>query len=147
MMEIPGNVLQSMVRQTVNVGDVFMVELDRRDGITPKDGDMTRRKFFVVLGFDGEGNAYGGVIINSRINQQMSQVVKDYHMPIKCVKYAFLKYDSFVDCLQLKTAPLAKLSSGNYMGKMDAEDTELIIGTLKSSPIEKVARLKKFGIV
>ena len=47
MMEIPGNVLQDLVRQTVNLGD----------------------------------------IINSRINQQMPQVVKDYHMPIKCAKY------------------------------------------------------------
>lgn len=147
MIEIPGNVLQNMVRQTVDVGDVFLVEMDRSDGITPKDGDETRKKFFVVLGFDDEGNAYGGVIINSRINQQMNQVVKDYHMPIKCAKYAFLKYDSFVDCLQLKTAPLAKLTSGNYKGKIDAEDTELIIGTLKSSPIEKAARLKKFGII
>lgn len=147
MMEIPGNVLQDMVRQTVDVGDVFLVDLDKSDGITPKEGDETRKKFFVVLGFDNEGNTYGGVIINSRINQQMSQVVKDYHMPIKCAKYAFLKYDSFVDCLQLKTAPLAKLSSGNYKGKMDAEDTGLIIGTLKNSPMEKAARLKKFGIL
>jgi len=63
MIEIPGNVLQNMVRQTVDVGDVFLVEMDRSDGITPKDGDETRKKFFVVLGFDDEGNAYGGVII------------------------------------------------------------------------------------
>lgn len=146
-MEIPEKALQNIVRQTVNVGDVFLVELDKNNGIIPKDGDVTRMKFFVVLGFDGEGNVYGGVIINSRINQQMSQLVKDYHMPIKCAKYTFLKYDSFVDCLQLKTAPLSKLSSGNYKGKMDEEDTELILGTLKSSPREKPARLKKFGII
>ena len=146
-MEIPEKALQNIVRQTVNVGDVFLVELDKNNGIIPKDGDVTRMKFFVVLGFDGEGNVYGGVIINSRINQQMSQLVKDYHMPIKCAKYTFLKYDSFVDCLQLKTAPLSKLSSGNYKGKMDEEDTELILGTLKSSPREKPARLKKYGII
>ena len=146
-MEIPEKALQNIVRQTVNVGDVFLVELDKNNGIIPKDGDVTRMKFFVVLGFDGEGNVYGGVIINSRINQQMSQLVKDYHMPIKCAKYTFLRYDSFVDCLQLKTAPLSKLSSGNYKGKMDVEDTELILGTLKSSPREKPARLKKFGII
>lgn len=147
MMEIPVNVLEDIVRQTVDVGDVFLVELDKSDGITPKEGDETRRKFFVVLGFDSEGNAYGGVIINSRINQLMSLVVKDYHMPIKSEKYSFLKYDSFVDCLQLKTAQLSKLSSGNYKGKMDPVDTELIIGTLKSSPREKPARLKKYGII
>jgi hypothetical protein len=145
-MDIPENVLQNIVKQSVNVGDVYLVELNQSDGITPKGGEETRHKFFIVLGFDDEGNAYGGVIINSRINQKMDQIVKDYHMPIKCSKYAFLKYDSFVDCLQLKTAPLAKLSAGNYKGKMDKEDTELIIGTLKNSPREKAARLKKFGI-
>lgn len=145
-MEIPEKQLQSIIKQSVNVGDVYLVELDRSNGITPKDGDETRWKFFVVLGFDDEGNAYGGVIINSRINQQMEQVVKDYHMPINSSKYAFLKYDSFVDCLQIKTAPLAKLSSGRYKGKIDAEDTELIKGTLKNSPREKAARLRKFGI-
>jgi hypothetical protein len=146
-MNIPENVLQNIVKQTVNVGDVFLLDLDQTDGVTPKGGDESRKKFFVVLGFDNEGNVYGGVIINSRINQHMSQLVKDYHMPIKSSKYSFLKYDSFVDCLQLKTAPLAKLSSGNYKGKMDAEDLELIIGTIKNSPVEKVARLKQFGIV
>jgi hypothetical protein len=67
-------------------------------------------------------------------------------MPIKSTKYAFLQYDSFVDCLQLKIAPLSKLMAGNYKGKIDEEDTELIIGTLKSSPREKAARLKKFKI-
>ena len=45
MMEIPVNVLEDIVRQTVDVGDVFLVELDKSDGITPKEGDETRRKF------------------------------------------------------------------------------------------------------
>ena len=79
-MEIPENLLHNIVRQSVNVGDVYLVELNQSDGITPKDGDETRHKYFIVLGFDNEGNAYGGVIINSRINQKMSQVVKDYHI-------------------------------------------------------------------
>lgn len=146
-MEISENVLKDIVKQTVSVGDVFLIELDSSNGITPKDGANSRKKYFVVLGFDDEGNVYGGVIINSRINQKMDQVVKDYHMPIKCNKYSFLQYDSFVDCLLLKTAPLAKLSSGNYKGKIDNADLGLIIETLKSSPREKVARLKKYGLL
>lgn len=142
-MEISENVLKDIVRQAVNVGDVFLIELDRSDGIIPKDGFNTRNKYFVVF----EGNVYGGVIINSRINQNMTQLVKDFHMPIKCSKYPFLKYDSFVDCLLLKTSSLEKLSSGNYKGKIDKDDLDLIMGTLKNSPVEKVARLKKFGIL
>lgn len=146
-MDIPQNVLQDLTRKTVSVGDVYLVELDSNDGITPKDGAETRHKYFVVLGFDQEGNAYGGVIINSRINQRMDQVVKDYHMPIKCSKYPFLTHDSFVDCLMLKTAPLAKLAAGNYKGRLDDDDIKLIIGTLKGSPREKTARLRRFGII
>ena len=89
MMEIPGKVLESMVQLTVRVGDIFLLEMDAVDGVTPKDGYSSRLKFFVVLGFDGEGNVYGGVIINSKINQLMDQMVKDYHMPLKCEKYPF----------------------------------------------------------
>ena len=77
----------------------------------------------------------------------MDQVVKDYHMPIKSSKYPFLRYDSFVDCLTLKTAPLAKLATGNYSGHMDEDDIKLIMGALKDSPREKAARLKRFGII
>ena len=146
-MDIPESVLHNLTNRTVGVGDVFLVELDSSDGIRPKDGAATRHKYFVVLGFDSEGNAYGGVIINSHINQRMDQVVKDYHMPIKSSKYPFLRYDSFVDCLTLKTAPLAKLATGNYSGHMDEDDIKLIMGALKNSPREKAARLKRFGII
>lgn len=146
-MDIPESVLHNLTKRTVGVGDVFLVELDSSDGIRPKDGAATRHKYFVVLGFDSEGNAYGGVIINSHINQRMDQVVKDYHMPIKSSKYPFLRYDSFVDCLTLKTAPLAKLATGNYSGHMDEDDIKLIMGALKDSPREKAARLKRFGII
>ena len=146
-MEIPGKVLESMVQRTVRVGDVFLLEMDAEDGVTPNDGYSSRHKFFVVLGFDGEGNVYGGVIINSKINQLMDQTVKDYHMPIKCEKYPFLRYDSFVDCLCLKTALLAKFTMGKYVGKMTSEDLDLVIGTLKESPREKRINLLKFGLL
>jgi hypothetical protein len=147
MMDISENVLHDLTKRTVDVGDVFLVELDSNDGIRPKDGAATRHKYFVVLGFDNEGNAYGGVIINSHINQRMDQVVKDYHMPIKSTKYSFLRYDSFVDCLTLKTAPVAKLETGKYSGRIDDDDIKLIMGALKESPREKIARLKRFGII
>lgn len=101
----------------------------------------------IVLGFDGEGNVYGGVIINSRINRHIDQTVRDYHMPIKCERYTFLKYDSFVDCLCLKTAPLAKFTKGKYVGKIASDDLVLIMGTLRESPREKRINLLKFGIL
>ncbi len=145
-MEIPNNVIESLVQNTVKQGDVFVLELDKQDGIVPKGDDVSRSKFFVVLGFDNDGNVYGGVIINSRINQNMSQLVKQYHMPIKATKYSFLRYDSFIDCLQLKTAPIGKFTKGKFVGRLQDDDLSLVIGTVKESPREKKANLLRFGI-
>ena len=38
MMEIPGNVLQDIVQNSVKQGDVFLIEMDSQGGVTPKDG-------------------------------------------------------------------------------------------------------------
>ena len=147
MMEIPGSVLQDMMRSTVSIGDVFLIEMDESDGITPKDGDDYRHKYFVVLGFDGMGNVYGGVVINSRINQHMSPIVQQYQMPISCTKYPFLKYNSFVNCSRLKTAPLTKLTNGKFLGVVEKEDVTLIIETVRTSPHERANRLRQFGLI
>lgn len=145
-MDIPNNILQNIIKEVVKRGDVFVLNLDERNGVIPKDNDVSRNKFFVVLGFDDEGYVYGGVIVNSRINQNMNQIVKDYHMPIKASKYSFLRYDSFIDCLQLKIAHADKFTQGKFVGRLDDDDVELVIGTLKESPKEKKARLLRFGI-
>lgn len=52
----------------IKIGDVFRITMNKANGITPKPGDNSRDKFFVVLGFDENGNVYGGVIFNSYIN-------------------------------------------------------------------------------
>ncbi len=146
-MDIPNNVAASLVKDTVKPGDIFVLELDNQDGITPKGNDASRNKFFVVLGFDNEGNVYGGVIVNSKINQNMSPLIRDFHMPIKAEKYSFLRYNSFIDCLQLKTAPLSKFTKGKFAGRLQDDDLYLVIGTIKESPREKKANLLRFGII
>lgn len=146
-MDIPNNVAESLVKDTVKPGDIFVLELDNQDGITPKGSDASRNKFFVVLGFDNEGNVYGGVIVNSKINQNMSPLIRDFHMPIKAEKYSFLRYNSFIDCLQLKTAPLSKFTKGKFVGRLQDDDLYLVIGTIKESPREKKANLLRFGII
>jgi hypothetical protein len=146
-MDIPNNIAESLVKDTVKQGDIFVLDLDNQDGITPKGGDTFRNKFFVVLGFDNEGNVYGGVIVNSKINQNMCPLIRDYHMPIKAEKYSFLRYDSFIDCLQLKTASLSKFTKGKFVGRLQDDDLTLVIGTIKESPREKKANLLRFGII
>ncbi len=131
---------------TVKVGDVYEITMTAANGIKPKPGDTSRDKYFVVLGFDADGIAYGGVIINSQINKNLPGHIKMYHMPIKQAKYPFLRYDSFVDCIQLKRVYPNKFNEWNYLGEIDDYDIELIIGTVRESPLESPEHLAQYGL-
>lgn len=138
--------IKDIAQNTIKVGDVFRIKMNQKNGIIPKKGDESRNKFFIVLGFDSEGNIYGGVIINSNINQHIPQAIKDWQMPIKCSKYAFLEHDSFVDCSKLKCASADKFSTWKYLGSVESEDVEIILGTIKESPNETQEHLAMFGL-
>lgn len=97
-MDIPQTLIDEAVSDEVRLGDVYKIELSRADGIIPKNGYDTRDKFFVVLGFDEQGNVYGGILFNSKINQNLPTLIKDYHMPISAKAYPFLLHDSFLNC-------------------------------------------------
>lgn len=130
----------------IEIGSVYEIRMDRSNGITPKNGYNDRIKYFVVLGFDNDGNVYGGVIFNSRINQNLPYEIKILHMPIKQNKYSFLRYNCFIDCSNIKTARLDSLLAGNYLGDIDDEDFNLIVETLKDSPVVSKAVLSRFGL-
>ena len=138
--------IKDIAGKTVKVGDVFRIKMDRTNGIIPKKGDASRNKFFIVLGFDSDGNVYGGVIINSNINQRIPQSIKDWQMPIRCSDYPFLEHDSFVDCSRLKCASADKFNTWKYLGYIQLEDVEIIIGTIKESPNETSEHLAVFGL-
>lgn len=138
--------IKSITQKSIEIGDVYRIQMDKSNGITPKPGDTSRNKFFVVLGFDEEGNIYGGVIINSNINQRVPDSVKDWQMPIKQSKYKFLDYDSFVDCSKLKCTSIDKFGKWQFIGTILQEDIELIIGTIKESPNETPEHLALFGL-
>lgn len=65
------------------VGDVFLINLTREEGIKPKVGD-NRNKFYIVLGFDEYGNAYGGVVINSHVNQKYANANTEFTHAFEC---------------------------------------------------------------
>ena len=138
--------ISRLASRTLKVGDVYEITMTEANGIKPKAGDSSRDKYFIILGFDSNGVAYGGVIINSQINKNLPPHLKMYHMPIKQSKYRFLRYDSFVDCLRLKIAFPNKFNEWNYLGRIEDYDVELIIGTIKESPVESEKRLAQFGL-
>lgn len=135
-----------LATRTVNVGDVYEITMTPANGITPKPGDASRNKYFIVLGFDADGKAYGGVIINSQINRNLPAHLKMYHMPIRQSKYPFLRYDSFVDCVRLKVVEIQRFSQWDYLGEIDERDVDLIIGAVKESPAESQKQLARFGL-
>ena len=52
------NQLQNLLLDTVEEGEVYRLCLTKEEGIIPKNkGDEGRKKFFVVVGKDQEGNA------------------------------------------------------------------------------------------
>lgn len=140
------DIIKSITQKSIEIGNVYRIQMDKSNGITPKPGDTSRNKFFVVLGFDEEGNIYGGVIINSNINQHVPDSVKDWQMPIKQSKYKFLDYDSFVDCSKLKCTSIDKFGKWQFIGTILQEDIKLIIGTIKESPNETPEHLALFGL-
>jgi len=146
-MDIPQDQINTVAREEMNVGDVYEVRLGKANGITPQGDYETRRKFFIVLGFDDEGNVYGGVVVNSRLNSRLPLQVRDYHLPIVCSKYTFLRYDSFVNCSVLMVATPQTLLQGYKIGVIQQEDIELIIGAIRESPNETKARLRQFGLL
>lgn len=137
---------KAITQDAIKIGNVYRINMNEQNGIKPKAGDSSRNKYFIVLGFDSEGNAYGGVIINSRINQNIPQSMKDCHLPIKCDKYKFLDHDSFVDCSKLKTVDIAKFGKWQFLGIFSLEDVQLITATIKESPNETKEHLAMFGL-
>lgn len=138
--------INAIARRTIIIGDVYRILMDERNGIKPKPGDTSRKKYFIVLGFDDEGNVYGGVIINSHINKRTPIHVQYMHMPLSCETYTFLEYDSFVDCSSLKCASLNSFRHWQYKGTIKQEDIDLIIETIRTSPIENKAHLAQYGL-
>lgn len=141
-MDVP----QNIIKTSIQIGDVYKIPMSRLDGITPKGDDQSRNKYFIVLGFDGQGGIYGGVVINSRINQNLPRHITDYCMPISCTSYPFLKYDSFVDCSSLMTPPISKFIGVKREGVISSEDCTLIVETLKSSRQVSIIDIKRFGL-
>lgn len=146
--DILGDLGDKFMQDNINVGDVHFLPLDESNGITPKDGDCTRDKFFVVLGFNENGDIIGGLVINSKINRNLPNVITDYYLSITVKQCPFLSYDSFVNCTNLIRAKRDKFNRNTYRGNIDkkSELMEHIIETVKESPTINRKMLKEFGI-
>lgn len=134
----------------IDIGGVYRIRLTKEDGIIPKDGDDSRNKYFIIIGIDEDSNIIGHVVINTNINHNLPQVLRDLQYPINCSKYDFLEDKSrYVDCSDIKQ--IAKHKFLNlYQGKsgnIEDEDLKHIKDAVKSSPKVALKLLKRFNIV
>ncbi len=146
--DLLGDLADKLTQNSINIGDVHLLNLDQNNGITPKSGDTTRNKFFIVLGFDNKGNVIGGLVINSKINYKLPPSVTDYQLPVSVEQFPFLEHNSFINCSKIIVAKRSKFNKTTYRGEIsDTEMMELIINTVKESPTVNKMQLKEFGIV
>ncbi|MCI6293333.1 MAG: hypothetical protein MR647_06100 [Bacteroidales bacterium] len=146
--DLLGDSADKLTQNSINIGDVHLLNLDQNNGITPKSGDTTRNKFFIVLGFDNEGNVIGGLVINSKINYKLPPSVTDYQLPVSVEQFPFLEHNSFINCSKIIVAKRSKFNKTTYRGEIsDTEMMELIITTIKESPTVNKMQLKEFAIV
>ena len=146
--DLLGDMADELTQNSINIGDVHLLNLAQNNGITPKSGNTTRTKFFIVLGFDNEGNVIGGLVINSKINYKLPPSVTDYQLPVSVEQFPFLEHNSFINCSKIIVAKRSKFNKTTYRGEIsDTEMMELIINTIKESPTVNKMQLKEFGIV
>ncbi len=134
-------------------GAVFRMHLGKDEGIKDKNpGDEGRNKYFVVLGYDSEGNAIGFVLIDTVINPHLPQKRQDAHYKILASNHTFLNgIDRFVDCSDFKL--ISRKRFAELFGKEKAKGT---INTMDLAVIKKMTAeyedaspkiLKRFGLV
>lgn len=82
--EILGEKAKNIVFESVEEGDVYRFRLTPEEGVVPKNkGDVERNKYFIVIGKDSQGNAFGFVLINSEVNQFLPKCRRDLHKVLK----------------------------------------------------------------
>lgn len=145
--DLVGSLSDKLTQDNIDIGSVYMLRLDKTNGITPKNGDTFRDKFFVVLGLNEDRVVVGGLVINSNINKNLPATVTDYYLQIPAERYPFLKHDSFVNCSKLIVANKDKFTRSTYCGEItDSSFLESIYNTVKESPTVSNKQLKMFGI-
>jgi len=131
----------------IKVGDIFLIEANEENRITPKDWDSYRPKYFAVLGVLSDGSVYGCVVFNSNLNFGcIPQEEIELHLPIQAGSYKFITHDSFLDCHELKPADSRKLLNGKYMGQLTDIHLRKAKELIALSPHTTFVQLRMFGL-
>lgn len=145
-----GNFSPDLKGMSVIRGSVFRMTLYPSEGIVPKhSGDVSRNKYFVVLGIDGDNILVGSLLINTNINVNFIDRIAPYQYLLSCATYSFLKEKSrYVDCYKIKELAYKRIiEEAEYIGILQEEDIDRIVEITISSPVNKPSQLKKYNLL
>lgn len=104
----------------------------------------------MIIGVSQNGDVYGGVVFNSRVNLRLPEYVQRYQIPIPCARYSeFLSHNSFIDCSSVMKVKAAQLSVHTLKGRLLDDDIDLVIGAIseKANINIKEDSLLQFGLL
>ena len=134
--------------QTIEVGQIYKIAADEKNGITPPEGRTEWHKHFVVMGKAADGSVYGCLVFDSEINREYVEPGdEEFYLPIRQGSYDFIDHDSYLECLKLKPATAEKLLSGKYEGMLTAEHLATAKNLVKMSRRHNFITLKMYGII
>lgn len=144
-----GDLSSQLKGLSIQLGSVFKMTLFPKDGVTPKnEGDVSRTKYFVVIGKDEDSILVGSLLINSDVNINMVHAIAPYQHCIYPKDYSFLgdKY-RYIDCYRIKELQFDQIiESGEYIGTISEVDMYKAIDLANASPVNKPLTLMKYGI-
>lgn len=132
----------------IEVGNIYKIEANEENKITPPKGRIVWYKHFVVMGKAQDGSVYGCVVFDSAINREYVEPgEEDFYLPIREGSYPFVDHDSYLECLELKPATAEKLLAGKAEGRLNANDLEAALKLIKMSRRHSYIQLKIYGII
>ena len=134
-------------KRNIQQGDVYKIKANESNGITPKNGELYRWKYFIVIGKLADGTLHCCAAFDSDKNKEFIEPrFEEFFLLVKAGRYSFIDHDSFIDCLRLKQVSPAKLLRGKYEGSLLAEDLAEVLKVVKMNTRHTPAYLNLWGI-
>lgn len=135
-------------KHCIEIGNVYRISLGRKDGLTVYHEDEILSKYFIVIGFDTEGNIYGGLLISSDHPRNVPHALLMYQYSVKVENNTFLKRDSWVNCTKIYKSSQDKLTINNFLGCLDDESLYYIISAILDvdNPVITNKERKRYNI-
>lgn len=131
----------------VEVGNIYKIEADERNGITPPPGRKTWFKHFAVMGIADDGSLMGCVVFDSEMNHEhIEPSNEEFYIPISKGKYTFIKHDSYLECMKLKPATLYNIRHGKAEGRLKDDDLQKALELTKKSQRNTIVTLRAYNI-